>query len=77
MITKYNGSKCKVCMYFPMQIKLVNILTYVQILSIKTVSLSHNSNRHAIQYKRPVATWPPVGVVLHSVCFDHARTLNT
>ena len=26
---------------------------------MKTVSLSHNSNRHAVQYKRPVATWPP------------------
>jgi len=40
-------------------------------------SLSHNSNRYVVQYKRPVATWPPMGVVSHSVCFDHARTLNT
>ena len=30
---------------------------------MKTVSLSHNSNRHVVQYKRPVATWPPMGVV--------------
>jgi len=26
-------------------------------------SLSHNSNRHAVQYKRPVATCPPMWVV--------------
>jgi len=30
---------------------------------MKTASLSHNSNRHAVQYKRPVATWPPMWVV--------------
>ena len=27
------------------------------------MSLSHNSNRHAVQYKRQVATWPPMWVV--------------
>jgi len=27
---------------------------------MKTASLSHNSTRHAVQYKRPVATWPPI-----------------
>ena len=32
-------------------------------LAIKTASLSHNSNRHAVQYKRPVATWSSMGVV--------------
>jgi len=31
-----------------MQVKLVNILTYVQILSYENSSLSHNSNRHAV-----------------------------
>jgi len=46
-----------------MKVKLVNVLTYVPILSYKKASLSHNSNRHTVQYKRPVATWPPMGVV--------------
>ena len=32
-----------------MQVKLVNIWTYVQIWVIKTASLSHNCNRHAVQ----------------------------
>ena len=31
--------------------------------SVQPVALSHNSNRHAVQYKRPVATWPLMGVV--------------
>jgi len=42
-----------------MQVKLVNIISYVQILSYEKAPLSHNSNRHAVEYKRPVATWPP------------------
>jgi len=37
-----------------MQVKLVNYISYVQILSYEKASLSHNSNRHAVQYKRPV-----------------------
>ena len=45
-----------------MQVKLVNILTYVPILSYENGILSHNSNRHAVQYKRPVATWAPMWV---------------
>ena len=27
------------------------------------IRLSHNSILHEVQYKRPVATWPPMGVV--------------
>jgi len=50
------------------QVKLVNILTYVPILSYKTASISHNSNWHAVQYKRPVATWPSLGVVSLVYC---------
>ena len=43
-----------------MQIKFVNILTYVPILSYKYGVTIPYSNRHAVQYKRPVATWPPM-----------------
>ena len=45
-----------------MQVKLVNILTYVPILSYENGILSHNSNRHAVQYKRPAATSAPMWV---------------
>ena len=31
----------------------------------------------AMRYNTKGRTWPPMGVVTHSVCFVHARTLNT
>jgi len=38
-----------------MQVKLVNILTYVPMLSYKnSVKKPHNSVRHEVQYKMPV-----------------------
>ena len=39
-----------------MQVNLINILTYFPILSYKNGEITHNSNRHAVQYKRPLAT---------------------
>jgi len=42
---------------------------------MKMASLPHNSNRHAVQYKRPVATWPPVGVVSLVYYLHCSRTL--
>ena len=59
-----------------MLVKLVNILTYVPTLSYKTASISHNSNRHAVQYKRLVATWPPLGVVSLVYCL-HCDVVNS
>jgi len=38
-----------------MQVKLVNILTYVLISSYKNDTITRNSIRHAVQYKRPLA----------------------
>jgi len=35
-----------------MQVNLDSVITYVPILSYKNTSLSHNSNRLAVQYKR-------------------------
>ena len=72
MITKYSSNCAKhacirntnLCFFSVcMQVNLVNILTYVPILSYKMASISHNCNRHAVRYKRPVATWSPLGVV--------------
>ena len=37
-----------------MQVKFVNILTYVPILSYNNGVITHNSNRHAVQYTRVV-----------------------
>ena len=58
-----------------MQVKLVNILTDVPILNYKMASISHNSNRHAVQYKRPVATWPPLEVVSLVYCLHCAKSI--
>ena len=44
-------------------------LTYVQILSLETASLSHNSNRHAVQYKRPLATLVTMGAFHWSIIY--------
>ena len=43
------------------QVKLVNILTYLPILSYKNGVITHNSNRHAVQYKRPPAAGDNIG----------------
>ena len=52
-----------------------NILTYVPLLSYKTSSVSHNSIRHAVQYKRPVATWPPPPMGVASLVYYLGPTL--
>jgi len=44
-----------------MQVKLVNILTYFPILSYRNGVITHNSNRHLVQYKRPLAAGDNIG----------------
>ena len=44
-----------------MQVKLVNILTHLPILSYKNGAITHNSNRHAVQSKRLLAAGDNIG----------------
>jgi len=44
-----------------------NILTYVQILSYKNGITIQQFQPACGTIQRPLATWPPVGVVSHSV----------
>jgi len=50
-----------------MQIELVNILTYIQILSYKNGITIPQFQPACGTIQRPLATWPPMGVVSHSV----------